>query len=156
MTPGYLVRSVNRMPARRAVLVVLVVASLAGCDENEPARDPGAPHPPASAEERALADRYREFAAALERGDADGICRQLAPSLARSYRCGEPGAPQLPKQLRQVEVSREEIYAAIDPVVSDEIQISAPTRGEGSLIVFFAEAGNREWRIEQVMIGSYG
>ena len=114
------------------------------------------PHPPTTAEERLLADRYRQFARALEQRDAAGICRQLTSRLARSYRCSSPSRLRVPSELRDVGVSKE-IFAVTSSQDPGEVQISAPrTRGGRSLIVFFRRQGNREWRIERAAIGGYG
>ena len=144
------------MIARHTLPLLLTGAALAACGGEEGRVDASGPHPPASAQERLLAGHYRDFAGALERGDADGICHGLAQRLARSYRCGASGAPRLPAQLRDIAVSDGKIYAATDPAVPHEIQISAPTtRGDGSLIVFFRQDGD-EWRIRRAIVGGYG
>ena len=149
-------RSTGVVIARRTLPLLLAGAALASCGGEERKVDANGPHPPASAQERLLAGRYHDFAGALERRDADGICQGLAPRLARSYRCSAPGAPRLPAQLRGIAVSNGEIYAATDPAVPDEIQISAPTtRGDGSLIVFFRQDGDA-WRIKRAIVGGYG
>lgn len=149
-------RSTGVVIARRTLPLLLTGAALASCGGEEGHVDANGPHQPASAQERLLAGRYRDFAGALEGGDADGICQGLAPRLARSYRCSSSGAPRLPAQLRGIAVSDGEIYAATDPTIPDEIQISAPTtRGDGSLIVFFLQDGD-EWRIKRAIVGGYG
>jgi hypothetical protein len=142
---------------RRSIILPLIAATLTACGTEEPERR-SEPHPPASADERLLASRYREFAEALERSDADGICGGLASRLARSYGCGEGAALRLPAELRGIAVSDDEIFAAADPGARDEIQISAPTTGRdgASLIVFFRRDGGRGWRIERAMLGGYG
>ena len=131
---------------------LLIAASTAPCAP----RDPTDPHPPSTADERMLADRYRAFARALDQGDAQGVCRALSSALARSYRCGSRGGLRVPTRLRGVTVT-DEIFAASDPLVPGVIQLSAPRRrGGGSLIVFFRRHGTRDWRIDQASIGGYG
>ena len=150
-------RSVSVVISRRSIALYLIAASLTACGAEEPEQR-SEPHPPASADERLLATRYREFAQALEQRDADGICRGLESRLARAYGCGEGAAPRLPSELREIAVSDDEIFAAADPGTRDEIQISAPTTGRdgASLIVFFRRDGDRGWRIERAMLGGYG
>jgi hypothetical protein len=129
---------------------------VSGCDA---ARDPAnGPHPPGNGNERAAAAEYRSFVRALERKDADAICRQLEPQLTRAYRCG-PGRPiRLPRALRRIDVPMRELFANVDPMVPSVIQISSQTtRQDGySLILFYRRQATDEWRVRKVMIGGYG
>jgi hypothetical protein len=127
-----------------------------GCDA---ARDPtSGPHPPGNGNERAAAAEYRNFVRALERKDANVICRQLEPPLARSYRCA-PGRPlRVPRALRRIEVPMRQLFANVDPTVPNVIQISSQTtRQDGySLILFYRRHATDEWRVRKIMIGGYG
>jgi hypothetical protein len=97
---------------RRCIALTFVAALVSGCDA---ARDPtSGPHPPGNGNERAAAAEYRDFMRALERKDANVICRQLEPPLARSYRCA-PGRPlRVPRALRRIEVPMRELFANVD------------------------------------------
>jgi hypothetical protein len=142
---------------RRSFLVVLAAASATGCGATG-AESSSDPHPPRTDDERFLAARYRAFVRALERNDANGICRPLAPRLAESYRCGARSGVRIPRELRGIEVPLTEIFAAADPSVPDVIQMSARSRRRdgGSLILFFQQRGSNEWRVTKTIIGSYG
>jgi hypothetical protein len=135
---------------------MFLAALVSGCDAG---RHPtSGPHPPGNGNERAAADEYRDFVRALERKDADVICRQLEPALARSYRCA-PGRPlRLPRALRRIEVPMRELFANVDPAIPSVIQISSQTtRQDGySLILFYRRQATEEWRVRKVMIGGYG
>ena len=51
-----------------------------------------------------------------------------------------------------------EVFAARDPSVPEEIQISSRTTSKDgwSLILFFRRHGSNDWHIKQTMIGGYG
>jgi hypothetical protein len=70
-------------------------------------------HPPRTDDERFLAARYGAFVRALERNDADGICRPLAPRLAESYKCGARSGLRIPPELRGIEVPLTEVFSTL-------------------------------------------
>jgi hypothetical protein len=146
------------MVLRRWIIVALAAVSATGCGESGPESTAADPHPPRSEDERFVAARYGEFVRALERKNAEGICRYLEPRLAESYGCGEGPRLRIPHELRRIEVPMTGVFAVRDPSVPDEIQISSPTtRKDGlSLIVFFRRNDSNEWRIKQTMVGGYG
>jgi hypothetical protein len=137
------------------VLTVLA-ACVAGCDAAS--HPDSGPHPPANDNERAAAAEYREFVRALERRDAEAICRQLEPPLARSYRCAPGRPPRLPRALRRIEVPMKELFANVDPTIPSVIQISSrTTRRDGySLILFYGRQATDTWLVHKVLIGGYG
>jgi hypothetical protein len=144
------------MKVRTWIVLALVLGAASGCNAGENPSS-GDPHPPESDEERMLAERYREFVGALERRDADAVCGQLERELAATYRCRD-GWVQIPRELRGLDVPMDEVFAARDPAVGNEIQISSRTRrGDGArLILFYRQGDDREWRIREAMLGSYG
>jgi hypothetical protein len=144
------------MVLRRLIVLALAGAAAAGCGASGTEVDPADPHPPRSDDERLLAMRYGEFVRALERKDADRICRFLEPRLVESYGCGS--GLRIPRRLRRIEVPMAKVFAAADPSVPDVIQISSrTTRADGmSLIVFFRRRDAEEWRVSRTMIGGYG
>jgi hypothetical protein len=141
--------------ARRWLPLLLAVAAVSACGATGAEPDDG-PHVPRSEDERLLEARYREFVRALERKDTDGICEQLDDRLAESYGCA--ARFRLPRELRRLEVRLTDVFAAVDPSVPDEIQISSQTtRKDGySLILFFRRGGDDRWRVNRAMIGGYG
>jgi hypothetical protein len=143
---------------RRWVALVLAAASATDCGATGTESNSSDPHPPRTDDERFLAARYGSFVRALERNDADGICRPLAPRLAESYKCGASSELRIPRELRGIEVPLTEVFAAADPSVPEVIQISARSRRRdgGSLILFFGRRGSNEWRVTKTIIGSYG
>jgi hypothetical protein len=143
---------------RQWFVLVLAAGSAAGCGAAGPETNGSDPHPPRTDDERLLAARYRSFVRALERNDAHGICRPLAPRLAESYKCGASSEPRIPRALRGIEVPLTEVFAAADPSVPEVIQISSRSRRRdgGSLILFFRRRGSNEWRVTKTIIGSYG
>jgi len=144
--------------ARRWFLLALVAASATGCGAAGAEPTSSDPHEPRSDDERFLAARYREFVRALERHDSDGVCRYLDRRLAESYGCGAGSRLSIPRELQRIEVPMTDVFAAADPAVPDEIQISARSRRSdgGRLILFFRRSRADEWRINQTMIGWYG
>jgi hypothetical protein len=142
------------MNVRTWIVLPLVLVAASGCNagENPPSADP---HPPDSDEERVLAERYREFVGALERRDADGVCGQLERELAESYGCGG-GRVRIPREVRELEVTLEEVFAARDPSVGNQIEILARSRRSDSeqLIVYYRQGDDREWRIREAMVGA--
>lgn len=144
------------MIVRAWIPLALAFAAASGCNAGE---DPpsGDPHPPESDDERALAMRYSEFVQALEDRDTDAVCRQLEQQLAESYGCGTERV-RIPRELRELEVPLDEIFAARDPSVGNEIQISSRTRrsDHARLILYYRQGDDREWRIKETMLGFYG
>ena len=142
--------------AARLCLMLLLAATAAACGGDEPVRKITDPHTPRTGDERFLSGRYRELAVALERGRAAEVCPWLEPALADAYRC-DAGTFRLPRELRRVDVSLDEIFAVQDPLVPDVIQISSELRagGNGRLIVFFREDRDG-WQVSDVMVGGYG
>lgn len=95
---------------------------------------------------------------ALDRIDANAICRQLEPPLAQSYRCASGQPLRLPRELRLIEVPMKELFANVDPTVPSVIQISSrTTRQDGhSLILFYRRQAAGEWRVHKIGVGGYG
>ena len=143
------------MSARRWLPLVLAAAAVSGCGATGAEPDDG-PHAPRGEDERFVEARYREFVRALERDDREGVCRQLDDRLAESYGCA--ARFRLPRELRRLEVPLTEVFAATDPVVPEEIQISARSTREdgGRLIVFFRHGDDDRWPVSRTMIGWYG
>jgi hypothetical protein len=146
------------MVLRRWIAVSLAAASATSCGASGTGSDSAGPHPPRSEDERFVAARYGEWVRALERKNAEGICRYLEPRLTESFGCGAGSHLRIPRELRGIEVPMVEVFAARDPSVPEEIQISSRTTSKDgwSLILFFRRHGSNEWRIKQTMIGGYG
>ena len=146
------------MILRRWIVLTLAAAPALSCGASGTQADSSDPHPPRSEDERFVAARYGGFVRALERKNADGICRYLEPRLMASYGCGARSHLRIPRELRRIEVRMADVFAARDPSVPEEIQISSrTTRKDGlSLILFFRQRGSDEWRISRAIIGGYG
>jgi hypothetical protein len=142
---------------RRCIALTFLAAFVSGCDAGPGRHHTSGPHPPDNDNERAAAAEYRDFVRALERKDANVICRQLEPPLARSYRCAPGTSLRLPRALRRIEVPMNELFANVDPTIPNVIQISSQTtRRDGySLILFYRRQATDEWRVHKVIIGGY-
>jgi len=146
------------MILRGWIVLTLVAASATSCGASGTQSDGSDPHPPRSEDERFVAARYGEFVRAVERKDAEGICRYLEPRLAESYRCDGRSHLRIPRAFRRINVPMADVAAVRDPSVPDEIQISSRSTRKDRLrlILFFRQRGSQEWRIRRAILGAYG
>jgi hypothetical protein len=133
----------------RAALVFATLATVGyGCGSGYESDSGHETHPPQSAPEKALASRFRTFAALLERGTRRQLCDHATHAFAESLKCELANGPRLPYELRGVEVRIDQLL--VHGRINAEPMLGAPLREaeQGNLLLHFKRVGTDDSRVE--------
>ena len=134
------------------VLLAAVGLAVVGCGDALPDED--VPTRARTADERALADRYREVVRLLGDSDAAGLCEMSTGEVARALRCASD-APRIPRSLPRAPRPRYQdlyIYSGHNGVM-----FGAPLDGrDDRLFVEFTRQDPSIAKIEFMMVGYSG